>query len=94
MYIANHAYCVEGMDVEAGQKEIKDLIDFATQPKYVCAVSWHEPGDLGKPVLPSAPTYPVLIARSDLGQHVRDAPCDARRVRGKVQAGYAPDHSA
>lgn len=47
MYIANHAYCVEGMDVEAGQKEIKALIDHAAQPKYVCAVHWKQPGDLG-----------------------------------------------
>lgn len=48
MYIANHAYNVEGMPVEEGQKEIQDLIAHASQEKYVCPVSWHDPGDLGE----------------------------------------------
>ena len=48
MYIANHACNVRDMPVEQGQAEIRDLIAHASQPKYVCAVSWHDPGDLGE----------------------------------------------
>jgi alpha-ketoglutarate-dependent 2,4-dichlorophenoxyacetate dioxygenase len=48
MYIANHAYAVQGMDVEEGQREIQALIAHASQPKYVTAIHWHDPGDLGE----------------------------------------------
>ncbi|GFZ45548.1 hypothetical protein JCM24511_03274 [Saitozyma sp. JCM 24511] len=46
MYIANHAYAVQGKDLEEGQKEIRALLDHATQPKYVTAVHWYDEGDL------------------------------------------------
>lgn len=48
MYIANHAYAIQGLPIEEGQKEIKELIDYASQPKYVVPIHWNDPGDLGK----------------------------------------------
>jgi alpha-ketoglutarate-dependent 2,4-dichlorophenoxyacetate dioxygenase len=49
MYIANHAYAVQGKDLEEGQQEIRALLDHATQSKYVTAVHWYDEGDLGEP---------------------------------------------
>jgi len=48
MYIANHAYSVVGKPLEEGQKEIQELLDHASQDKYLCSVEWHDPGDLVK----------------------------------------------
>lgn len=48
MYIANHAYAVRDLPLQEGQAELRALLEHATQPKYVCAVSWNDPGDLGK----------------------------------------------
>ena len=47
MYIANHAYSVVDMPLDQGQREIQELLDHASQEKYVCAVEWNDPGDLG-----------------------------------------------
>jgi hypothetical protein len=47
MYIANHAYSIVDKPLEEGQKEIQDLLDHAAQERFVCAVEWHDPGDLG-----------------------------------------------
>jgi hypothetical protein len=46
MYIAAHASHVVGMDKEEGFKLIWELIDHATQPKYMLKVNWIGPGDL------------------------------------------------
>jgi len=46
MYIANHAYKVEGLSLEEGQNEIQKLLDHASQSKYVCSVEWKNDGDL------------------------------------------------
>lgn len=46
LYIANHAYKVDGMEIEEGQREIEELLRHATQDKYVAAVEWKNVGDL------------------------------------------------
>ncbi|GFZ43120.1 hypothetical protein JCM24511_00838 [Saitozyma sp. JCM 24511] len=46
LYIANHAYCIDGWEVEQSQKEIQELLDHASQPKYTCEVEWENPTDL------------------------------------------------
>jgi hypothetical protein len=48
LYIANHAYCIDGWEVETSQKEIQELLDHASQPKYTCEVEWENPTDLGE----------------------------------------------
>ena len=40
LYIASHAFEVEGMEVEAGQAFIQQLIDWATQEQYVYSHAW------------------------------------------------------
>ncbi|RSH92543.1 hypothetical protein EHS25_007987 [Saitozyma podzolica] len=46
LYIANHAYCIDGWEVKQSQKEIQELLDHASQPKYTCEVEWENPTDL------------------------------------------------
>jgi alpha-ketoglutarate-dependent 2,4-dichlorophenoxyacetate dioxygenase len=46
LYIASHASHIVGWPVEEGRKLIKDLIEFATQPQFVRALAWKQPGDL------------------------------------------------
>jgi alpha-ketoglutarate-dependent 2,4-dichlorophenoxyacetate dioxygenase len=46
LYIASHASHVVGWPVEAGRQLLKELIEFATQPQFVRAVAWKQPGDL------------------------------------------------
>jgi alpha-ketoglutarate-dependent 2,4-dichlorophenoxyacetate dioxygenase len=46
LYIASHASHIVGWPVEAGRKLLKELIEFATQPQFVRAVAWKQPGDL------------------------------------------------
>jgi alpha-ketoglutarate-dependent 2,4-dichlorophenoxyacetate dioxygenase len=46
LYIASHASHIVGWPIEAGRKLLKDLIEFATQPQFVRAVAWTQPGDL------------------------------------------------
>ncbi len=46
LYVAAHASHVVGWPVEEGRKLIKELIDFATQPRFVRSVAWKQPGDL------------------------------------------------
>ncbi|KAL7420659.1 hypothetical protein Q5752_004610 [Cryptotrichosporon argae] len=46
LYIANHAYKVDQLPLEQGQAEIGALLDHCAQPRYVCAVEWHDVGDL------------------------------------------------
>jgi alpha-ketoglutarate-dependent 2,4-dichlorophenoxyacetate dioxygenase len=46
LYIAKHASHIVGWPIEEGRKLLTDLIDFATQPQFVRAVAWHQPGDL------------------------------------------------
>ncbi len=45
LYIASHARDIVGMDPQEGQALLKELIEFATQPKYVFNVTY-EPGDM------------------------------------------------
>lgn len=40
LYIASHAYAVEGMDTDAGAALIDELTDFVTQPQYVYSHKW------------------------------------------------------
>lgn len=45
LYIASHAFMVEGMDQDAGATLIDDLTTFVTQPQYVYSHQWR-PGDV------------------------------------------------
>ena len=45
MYVAAHMRDIVGMEREEGRKLIRELIDFATQPRYVFPVKWNV-GDL------------------------------------------------
>jgi alpha-ketoglutarate-dependent 2,4-dichlorophenoxyacetate dioxygenase len=40
LYIASHAFAVDGMDEEDGEKLIRQLLEFATQPDYVYCHNW------------------------------------------------------
>lgn len=46
LYIAAHASHIVDMPIEEGRALISDLIRFATQPQFVRAVAWQQPGDL------------------------------------------------
>jgi alpha-ketoglutarate-dependent 2,4-dichlorophenoxyacetate dioxygenase len=46
LYIAKHASHIVGWPVEEGRALLNELIDFATQPQFVRAVAWQQPGDL------------------------------------------------
>ena len=46
LYIAAHASHIVGLPLEEGRTLIKDLMAFATQPQFVRAVAWQQPGDL------------------------------------------------
>ncbi|KAF2790808.1 Clavaminate synthase-like protein [Melanomma pulvis-pyrius CBS 109.77] len=46
LYIAHHAYHIEGMDQEEGQELIKDLLRHATQGEYTFEVNWENNGDI------------------------------------------------
>jgi alpha-ketoglutarate-dependent 2,4-dichlorophenoxyacetate dioxygenase len=46
LYIAAHASHIVGWPIEEGRKLISDLIEFATQPRFVRALAWQQPGDL------------------------------------------------
>jgi alpha-ketoglutarate-dependent 2,4-dichlorophenoxyacetate dioxygenase len=46
LYIASHASHIVGWPVEEGRKLLNELIDFATQPRFVQSVAWRQPGDL------------------------------------------------
>ena len=45
LYVASHAFGVDGLDPDAGQTLIDELIDWCTQPQYVYSHQW-EVGDL------------------------------------------------
>ena len=45
LYIASHAFAVEGMEAEAGQSLIRQLIEFATQDEYIYSHCWQS-GDV------------------------------------------------
>jgi alpha-ketoglutarate-dependent 2,4-dichlorophenoxyacetate dioxygenase len=46
LYIAAHVSHIVDMPLEEGRTLISDLITFATQPQFVRAVVWQQPGDL------------------------------------------------
>jgi alpha-ketoglutarate-dependent 2,4-dichlorophenoxyacetate dioxygenase len=46
LYIASHASHIVGWPVEEGRQLLRELIEFATQPQFVRAVSWKQAGDL------------------------------------------------
>ena len=45
LYIASHAFAVAGMEAEAGQLLIRQLIEFANQDEYIYQHTW-QPGDV------------------------------------------------
>jgi alpha-ketoglutarate-dependent 2,4-dichlorophenoxyacetate dioxygenase len=46
LYIAKHASHIVGWPVEEGRRLLTEIIEFATQPQFVRAVSWKQAGDL------------------------------------------------
>jgi alpha-ketoglutarate-dependent 2,4-dichlorophenoxyacetate dioxygenase len=46
LYIAAHASHIVGWPIADGRALIRELIEFATQPEFVRAVAWRQPGDL------------------------------------------------
>jgi len=42
LFVGSHAYAVVGMDDEAGQALIQDLLDFASQPRFIYAHRWRQ----------------------------------------------------
>jgi len=46
LYIAAHASHIVDLPLDEGRKLISDLMSFATQPQFVRAVAWQQPGDL------------------------------------------------
>ena len=46
LYLAKHASRIVGWPVDEGLALIGELIDFATQPQFVRALAWKQPGDL------------------------------------------------
>jgi hypothetical protein len=69
----------DGWEVKQSQKEIQELLDHASQPKYTCEVEWENPTDLGKSLPPTVLGYSMSgpLANesrtdddSDLGQHL------------------------
>ena len=46
MYNASHGELVDGYNYEESQKIIWDLLDWATQDKYVFTMNWESPGDM------------------------------------------------
>lgn len=41
LYIASHAFAVEGMDPDEGLILLRELLEFVTQPQYVCSHTWN-----------------------------------------------------
>ncbi|KAJ5924915.1 hypothetical protein N7454_007554 [Penicillium verhagenii] len=46
LYVTSYAHHIEGMPIEEGQKLLKELMDYITQPKYVFCHEWYKKGDL------------------------------------------------
>jgi alpha-ketoglutarate-dependent 2,4-dichlorophenoxyacetate dioxygenase len=46
LYLAAHASHIVGWPEAKGRDLIRELMDFATQPQFTCAVRWHQAGDL------------------------------------------------
>ncbi|NRB03349.1 MAG: TauD/TfdA family dioxygenase [Rhodobacteraceae bacterium] len=42
LYLASHAFAIEGMDAEEGSQLIDEALGFVTQPEYVYAHAWRE----------------------------------------------------
>ena len=46
LYIAAHASHIVGWPLEKGRELLRELMDFATQPRFTVAVRWYQAGDL------------------------------------------------
>ena len=46
LYIAAHAHHIEGLPAEQSSELLKELMDHATQDKYMMSLQWRQPGDL------------------------------------------------
>jgi alpha-ketoglutarate-dependent 2,4-dichlorophenoxyacetate dioxygenase len=46
LYLAAHASHIVGWPQEQGRELLRELMTFATQPGFTCAVRWRQPGDL------------------------------------------------
>jgi alpha-ketoglutarate-dependent 2,4-dichlorophenoxyacetate dioxygenase len=70
LYIASHASHIVGWPVEAGRKLLRELIEFATQPQFVRAVSWKQAGDLviwdNRCTMHRATTFEDTVYRRDM----------------------------
>lgn len=46
LYLAAHASHIVGWPEAQGRQLLNELMAFATQPRFTCAVRWYQPGDL------------------------------------------------
>jgi len=46
LYLAAHASHIVGWPQAQGRELLRELMDFATQARFTCAVRWHQAGDL------------------------------------------------
>jgi len=46
LYVTSYAHHIEGMDVEEGQKLLKELMEHVTQEKYIFRHEWKNNGDI------------------------------------------------
>jgi len=61
LYNASHGELVDGYNYEESQKIIWDLIDWATQDKYVFTMNWESRGDMIM-VRPLSLSYPRTLS--------------------------------
>lgn len=99
LYIANHAYRIEGRTVENSTGDIKMLLDHTSQPKYCCEVEWENPTDLGKCFrsvrarLTSAQSSGTTLARCEISLTLGEAPLIFRHraTLGEFDGKYKRD---
>ncbi len=46
LYLAAHASHIVGWPEAKGRELLNELMEFATQPRFTCAVRWYQPGDM------------------------------------------------
>lgn len=92
LYIASHAARVIGWPVEKGRALIEELLDFATQPRFVYAHEWRA-GDLilwdNRCTMHRATTYDDKSARRVLQRTTVSDEINTVERRGMEQAGAA-----
>jgi alpha-ketoglutarate-dependent 2,4-dichlorophenoxyacetate dioxygenase len=85
LYLASHASHIVGWPVERGRRFLRDLIDFATQPRFVYQHRWHA-GDLliwdNRCTLHRARPYDDLNHRRDMRRVTTEDSASTLELRG------------